>query len=124
MSRQFNYERAAYVLVDALTMGDKAAAKKWDVSIRTIERWRSLLQEDQLLAEFFAKRQKDRTDAWASEIPQALVAILSYISEAGREADRKCPETMKAMAQAFKVIADVEMSKQVLDKRIFKTDDD
>jgi hypothetical protein len=33
MSRSFNYERAAMVLCDAVMMGDRAAAQKWDISL-------------------------------------------------------------------------------------------
>ncbi len=43
-------ERVAWVLLDALVLGDGTAARKWNCSRRTVERYRARMRVDSALA--------------------------------------------------------------------------
>lgn len=43
-------ERVAWILLDALALGDGSAARKWKVSRRTVERYRSRMRSEPELA--------------------------------------------------------------------------
>lgn len=76
MARKFNYERAAAALVDAAYLGDAAAAKKWDVSVRTIEIWRERLKTDLILSEFFARKRRAAESQWSTRLKRLLGAVM------------------------------------------------
>lgn len=118
MSRSFNYERAAGALVDAIFMGDKAAADKWDVSTRSIEEWRSRLKDDNDLLALFKSKKHAREKTWASEIPEVIQNGLKFISEATRSSDPADPEAVKVISGALKILMDIDLTKQVLDARL------
>ncbi|BDA74392.1 hypothetical protein CAL7716_085580 [Calothrix sp. PCC 7716] len=118
MSRSFNYERAAGALVDAIFMGDKAAAEKWDVSTRSIEEWRSRVKEDNELLALFNSKKQAREKSWASEIPDTIQAGLKFVKDATSHADPADPEAVKAITGALKILMDIDLTKQVLDARL------
>ncbi|MFB2768569.1 hypothetical protein ACE1AT_04655 [Pelatocladus sp. BLCC-F211] len=118
MPQSFNYERAASALVDAIFMGDKAAAEKWGVSTRSIEGWRSRLNEDARLAGLFQQKKKAREKTWASEIPETIQLGLKFIQDATKEANPADPDAIKAIADAMKVLMEIDLTKQILDARM------
>lgn len=124
MSQSFNYERAATVLADAIFMGDKAAAEKWDVSTRSIEAWRSRLSEDRKLAGLFNVKKQAREKTWAAEIPGVISAALSFIKTACHQADPGDPNVLKSIVEAVKVLTEVDLTKQVLDARLAAQSED
>jgi hypothetical protein len=118
LSRPFNYDKASFALVDALFMGDKAAAEKWEVSTRTIEDWRSRLPEDDKLQSEFKKKKRSRENAWATEIPETIKSALQFIKSATNHCDPADPEAVKAISGSLKILLDVDLTKQVLDARL------
>ena len=51
-------EYAAEIIVDAGVMGDRSAARKWNVSVRTVERYRAKLKTDKMLADLVGEKRK------------------------------------------------------------------
>ena len=76
MARTFNYERAAAALVDAAYLGDAAAAKKWEVTVRTIELWRDRLKTDSILSEFFARKRAAAESRWSTRLQRLLGSVM------------------------------------------------
>lgn len=76
MAYRLNYERAAAILVDAAYLGDEKAAKKWDVTTRTIENYRSRLKTDPKLSDLFARKRAAAEGNWVSELKRALTRTL------------------------------------------------
>lgn len=118
MSRTFNCDRAASALVDALFVGDKEAAAKWDCSTRSIEEWRVRMKEDGDLLLAFNAKKRSREKTWAGDIPEAIASGLKFIKDATSHADPADPEAIKAITQAVKVLMDIDLTKQILDARL------
>lgn len=76
MAQHLNYERAAAILVDAAYLGDEVAAKKWNVTTRTVENYRARLKTDSKLSELFARKRAAAEGNWASELKRGLMATM------------------------------------------------
>lgn len=76
MAHHLNYERAAAILVDAAYLGDEIAAKKWNVTTRTVENYRARLKTDPKLSELFARKRAAAEGSWASELKRALQSTM------------------------------------------------
>ena len=81
MAQHLNYERAAAILVDAAYLGDEAAAKKWQVSVRTIKNYRDRLKVDAKLSEFFHRKRGVAEGHWSTELKRALRSVLTKAAQ-------------------------------------------
>jgi hypothetical protein len=115
---RFNYDRAAAVLVEAAYYGDKAAAERNGVSVRSVENYRARLEDDIELVAIFAIKKQQFDESWADELPGAIRAGIQFLAKAAREADPKDAQTIYSMAGALKILADVTLTKRVLDARL------
>ena len=118
MPRAFNYERAAAALVDAIIMGDRKAAEKYEVSVKSVEGWRSRLSTDERLREFFLNKKAQQDKEWAHEIPAAIASCIQYLKKASQECDCKDPDAVHAIAGALKIMSEVSMTREVIDARL------
>ena len=118
MPRKFNTERAAIALVDALTLGDRAAAQKHNVSLKSIENWRARLESDPDLKKQFQLKQRAMHEAWIDEIPSALQAQLGFFKRMAQDGDPKDPETIRAVVEVLKVLTDIQFAKKLMDARL------
>lgn len=117
MGNSLNYERAAMILVDALYTTEQAAAEKWNVSRRTVERYLARMRTDPELSQIVASKKAERDQAWADQIPAALEACLLFIKQAGAKADPADPEAIHAVAGAFKLVAEIGVLREVVNAR-------
>lgn len=117
MSVNFNMERAAKALVDAILMGDRAAAEKYNVTIKSLEGWRVRLETDKAFREFFQRLRKAKDEGWADDIPAALASCIAFLKRAGQEADPSQPEAIEAIAHAAETLSDIALTRKVVDER-------
>jgi hypothetical protein len=115
---RLNYERAATILVEAAYFGDKQAADRYGVSVRTVERYRARMDEDDELSAFVAIKKQKFEDEWADELPGAIRASIRFLGRAAQEASAKDPQAIHSVAGSLKILADVALTKQVLDARL------
>jgi len=113
----FNAERAAMILAEAVLYGDTATSQKWSISLRSLERWRSRSQQDEVLAAFVQKKLEKLQNGWADEAPLALREGIAFLRRAAREGDPKSPDQVKAIAGAVQMLAEITTMKQVIDAR-------
>lgn len=114
----FNCERAAIILVEAAFFGDKPTARKFGVTTRTIQNYRQRLEEDDELSAFFTIKKQRFEDEWADELPAAIRASIRFLARAAQEANPMDPNVIHSVAGALKILADVTLTKQVLDARL------
>lgn len=81
MAHQLNYERAAAILVDAAYLGDEQAAKKWNITVRTIFNYRERLKTDTKLSELFMRKRRAAEGNWVSELKRALRTTLDKATQ-------------------------------------------
>lgn len=115
---QLNRDRAASILVDAAYWGDKAACERNHVVIRTLQRYRVLLANDSEVSRLVAVKKAEVDAAWADGISSAIVAAIEYLRDAARVLPKNKSENVFAVAGALKILADVRMTKAVLDARL------
>lgn len=118
MPRKFNYERAASALTDAIAIGDEAAAKRWNVSVRSIELWRVRLNTDPQLAEFFSQTNKLKINDWVGELPEAIAAGINFLKTAFEKSDCTNPEIQAALATGLKILADIDTTRRIIDVQL------
>ncbi len=94
-------DRIALVLADALVLGDKAAAKKWCISKRTVQRYRAVAAKDPKVAAIVAAMRQDVQHDLATLriafMRDALVVMREKFEDA----------SLDEMASAFKVVGEL-----------------
>jgi len=77
---KLDYDKAAAILVDAEVMGDKAAGEKHGVAPRTIERYRTVMNVDEKLAEAVGKLTPVvKQEHWLASVPPVFRRIMEEI---------------------------------------------
>ena len=115
---RLDLDRAATIIVEAAYYGDPDTAERWGISERTIQRYRARLDEDDELSSIVARKKTAFETEWANEIPAALRSALRFLMRAGQEADPKDPEAIHAVAGAFKLMAEIGFTRDVLNARL------
>lgn len=123
MPATINRELAATVLVETLFTTDEKACEKYDVSVRTLRRWRAMLPTDPVLASFVRTKKAALDAQWADVLPAAMreaAQTIAEISVAIRTDPlmRKNPFALEKLAGALKLCADVYYTGKVIDARI------
>lgn len=114
----FNYDLASSALVDAAYMGDKGAAEKYGVTTRTVRRWRDRLDTDAHLSSFVREKKILTDQEWASELPSAIRASIRFVRESAKESKLGSPDATKVVADALKILAEVALTREILDARL------
>lgn len=105
----FDAERAALILLDALALGDEAAAEKWDVSVRTVRNHRDRLESDAGFAAFFRAKLAKASRGWASVrlrfLRKAITKLEELVEKAGPDQIRDVSEAVKTVGE-LQVVSD------------------
>lgn len=118
MPQKLDYDRVALILVEAAFFGEKQTASRWGITDRTILNYRNKLSEDSALSDIFALKKASFESEWASEIPASIRAGIRFLGEAARKANPTDPDTIHAIAGAVKILAEVGLTKEILDVRL------
>jgi len=108
----------ARVLIEASILGDEAAAARYNISVRTVERYRAKLAADPRLAAFVAGKKKASEAEWAHGLASALKGNIDFLNRASAQADPSSPEAIHAVAGALKILAEVSLASKMLDVRL------
>jgi hypothetical protein len=111
-------ERAAELIVEAATLGDKVTCEKSGVSLRTLQRWRGAVARDADLARLVADKKAKVEAGWADKIPGALREAIDFLARAAKDADPKDPAAIHAIAGAMKLLSETSATWKLLDARL------
>jgi hypothetical protein len=78
---RFDHERAACILAEAAIHGDKFAAARANVSIRSIVNYRKRLESDDKLAQAFLERHRELTKEWMPEAIKVMNIALARMGD-------------------------------------------
>jgi hypothetical protein len=96
---KLDYDKAARALVDAVVMGDKAAAERHGVSVNAVEKWRQRAKTDEKLTGAYGRMVdllRERQDEyWLSAVPPVFKKVLRKISEALDDQDTPLEDLVK-----------------------------
>jgi len=102
-------DRMALVLADAFVLGDRPAARKWNVSTRTVERYRARMKTDKALSDLVAEKnaaiQHDLATLRVSFLREALVEMRAKLKEG----------SLYEVAGAVKIVGELHQTATVVD---------
>lgn len=119
---RLDYDRVATILVEAAFFGDSQAAERWGVSERTVQRYRKRMGKSDELSSIVALKKENFEQNWADEIPAAIRSATRFLMNASRQADPTDPAAIHAVAGAMKIMAEVGLTKEILDVRLGRYD--
>lgn len=108
----FDRDRAARILVDAIALGDKAAADKWQVSEKTIQRYRERMQSDPDLSAFVQSILAAEAREWRKvrlNFLRTSIAKLTTLVEAASE-----PKHIRDVSEAIRVVGELQLASDAL----------
>ena len=116
------------VKMDALTIAsilaysqlwtDVETAKQFGVSSRSIRRYRREMDTDTALAALVHAKRNELELGWADDITATIRTSIRWLREVCASADKKDPATIVAVTQAVRVLADVKITKAVMDVKL------
>ena len=111
-------ERVAQIVVDASLIGDEAAAKRHNVSTKTVGRYRDLAQSDEVVSKLVAAKWEAADKDWSVGLSSAIKAQIEFLNRAATSASHTDPEVIREVTGALKTLADVALTSRMLDARI------
>ena len=114
-----DYDRVSLILVEAVYFGEKVTADKQGVSLRTIQNYRTRLKTDSKLAQIFALKKQLFEQNWTEEISLTTRMAMRFIQRASVEMTPS-PEATHAIAGALKIVAEIGLTKDLMDVRLGK----
>ena len=116
--RRTDPTRMALILVHALYSTDKAAAREYGVSERTIENYRKRLGTDVELTEIFILKKAEVEQDWVARIGPAIFSSVDYLEQAAKEISKTDPDAVHAVAGALKILAEISMTREIMNARL------
>jgi hypothetical protein len=102
-------EKVAQVLLDAHALGDEAAARQHNVSVRTIANYRARMAADPIVAELFRSKKAALAQTWLDQTENARSRLLTRVltlAEASTE--------LRDVAGALKIVTDANVAERVV----------
>ncbi len=121
MASRLDYERVASIIVEAIYNGDADTCKRWDISQRSLQRYRKLTDTNDALSGFVALKLEAYQDDWIGDVASAIRAGADFVKRASKEADASDAETIKAVGEALKVLTDAHTTARIVNERIRQT---
>lgn len=118
MANGINVDRATNVLVEAVFFGDKEAASRYGLSVRTVDNYRRRVNTDKDFALLFKQKKAEFEKNWADEIPMAIRAGTRFLLKSFQEADYKDATVIHAIAGAMKILTEIGLAKEIIDVRL------
>jgi primosomal protein N' len=107
-------ERIARMLIDAQHLGDRAAAKKHNVSTKTIQRYRKLAAVDSemstAVSTVVAAEKKANAETWRADLQAARKTLLDRVVHLASQSDN-----LYHVTGALKIATDAENAERVFD---------
>jgi len=111
-------DRVTMILVEAAFFGDVKTSEKWGIHKRTVENYRKRLKDDAKLVALFNLKKEMFLSDWVETLPVAIRAGTQYLIESFQVANRGDPEVIHAVAGAMKILAEIGITKEMLDVKL------
>ncbi len=115
--KNFDYERAANVLLSCLLNGVKQAAKDFGISERTVSNYKVRLSEDPYLAYLYTEKKNRYDEELSIRLTKACNSCLDFIERAA-QSDEMTPEMIHSVVGALKISADIRATEKLMSARI------
>lgn len=118
-------DRQARILIDAILTGDdQLTADKYQISTRSIERWRSRVltdggRESLLLAETVQQKLAALNVDWGTSANAALVAGMQFLTKAAQTIEVSAA-SVRAIAGAVKLVGELSALNRTIEAKLAK----
>jgi hypothetical protein len=107
--------KAARALVDAALLGDATACAQHEITLRTLQRYRAALEDDEELSRLYAELSRAVTSQhWATELNITLTTSVRKLGTLVRNLDTPSAESISAVTGAIKVMSEIAITREVL----------
>jgi len=120
IARASDKDRVAQILIDAAYLGDRATASKWGISLRTVQRYWQRAETEPELTQAVSIMKEKREAEWAGCLTDVIFDIVQFLKLAAQNGDTRDPDMVAALDGALQTVADVKLTKEMLDARIAK----
>mgnify|MGYP006429143611 FL=1 len=110
----------AKVLVEAALTTDRDAARRHDVSRKSVYLWRKRLDTDMELQRAVADRWHEfrEADTWAKDATHTIRKAQAFIRDATEALDPADPESLHAITEALSTLVDAKQMARIIDARL------
>lgn len=117
-------EKRAEAIVTAAFHSDHEAAKRLDVSRRSIIRWRKQMADDPELSQIVTKKYQElREDAdWIEDATRTIQQAFGFLRQAADNLDPQDPKAVEAVADAIRTISEAKLTAKVINARLAEED--
>lgn len=115
--KKFEKEKIAQVLVEAMFADIHDVANKYNIAVRTIERWRDMVEIDAELSQLIELKKRVFQRRWVEEAGAFISQGFKYLHEAANSPNMG-PEMVHAIAGAMKIASEIVTIREVLDARL------
>ena len=107
----YNRERAARILIDAISLGDRTAADRHGVSEKTVQRHRARLLTDTQLSELVRAKSRVAEQGWHVARSQFLRKTFEKLE---KMVEAATPEHFDQVINALKAAGELELATEAL----------
>lgn len=105
-------ERIAHIVAEYHFLGATATAKRWEISTRTIERYRVIVNKDTKLQQLVTQKKKEMAEKWIDSAGEFLNSAIAKLQELVDMADST--DHIHAVTGSIKVIGELKLGASVL----------
>lgn len=106
------------MLCTAMVFGDRKASEDFDISRRSIQRYRERLGTDDKLRQMTTALRQKQTEKWLEELPDAISSVVAFIKTCAQNLEPYNPDNMVAATKALEVLFDVKTTQTVIEARL------
>ena len=110
-STKLNRERAACVVVDAISFGNRTAAKRHSISEKTVQRYRARLAEDPELSDLVAAKGRAAENGWHFARARFLRRSLNKLEKLVQAAT---VDHFEQITEAIKAVGELDVAREAL----------
>lgn len=115
---RMRYELSAQILAEAEFANDKVVCARYNISERTLWRWRAQATEDRKLADLVSRKRSEIESEWVTDAIRTIRCQFEFLRRAADQADPKDPAAIHAIAGAMKLLGDGVAGSRIIDARI------
>jgi hypothetical protein len=109
-------ERIAMILIDLKMSGLDETTKKWNISRRTLQRYKEKFQIDPEMAQQFQKVATIVSAGWQAELTLGMTTVIDKLVELVRHIDvtKPNPTTIEAVTNVLEKMAEIQMTMDMM----------
>lgn len=112
-----DHDRQARILIDAMIYGDREAARRNEISARTIRTYRENFYAKKELAKLFQEKLKLLEQEWVEDLNAYILGGLDYLKRAAAGMPYT-PEGVHAITGSIKVASEIQQRRMILEYKM------